>query len=80
MINEKFIELNGPVDVLVDDHEATIEITHELWSPRVLIKFTTKHEKWGDSFQTKYFEFDEEENLIWGHDREIMKIVKNKND
>ena len=76
MISEEFIEKNGPVDILVDNHEATIEITHELWSPRVLIKFKNKHEKWGDSFQTKYFEFDRDGNMIWGHERKTIKIEK----
>lgn len=76
MINEEFIEQNGPVDVLVDNHEATIEITHELWSPRILIKFKTKHERWGDSFQTKYFQFEKESEMSWGHDGEIMNIMK----
>jgi len=76
MINHEFIEKNGPIDVIVDGNEATIEITHEPWSERVLIKFKTKHERWGDSFQTKYFQFNKAGEMSWGHDGEVMKIEK----
>ena len=76
-IIEKDIPVGGGcIDVIVDGFPATIEITDEPWSLRVLIKFKTKHERWGDSFQTKYFQFKKEGEMSWGHDGEIMQILK----
>ena len=77
LITEKDIPVgDGSIDVVVDGHDATIEITDEPWSLRVLIKFKTQHERWGDSFQTKYFQFDKSGEMSWGHDGEVMKIVR----
>ena len=45
-IQEKDIPIGmGSIDVIVDGIPATIEITNETWSIRVLIKFKTKHYK-----------------------------------
>ena len=76
-IIEKDIPVNGDcIDVIVDGSPASIEITDEARSFRVLIKFNTKHKRWGNSFQTKYFQFEKAGEMSWGHDGEVMKIVR----
>lgn len=76
-IIEKDIPVNGDcIDVIVDGSPASIEITDEARSLRVLIKFNAKHKRWGDSFQTKYFQFEKAGEMSWGHDGEVMKIVR----
>jgi len=76
-IIEKDIPADGGcIDVIVDGFPATIEITDEARSLRVLIKFNAKHKRWGDSFQTKYFQFEKAGEMSWGHDGEVMKIVR----
>ena len=76
-IIEKDIPVNGDcIDVIVDGSPASIEITDEARSLRVLIKFNTKHKRWGNSFQTKYFQFEKAGEMSWGHDGEVMKIVR----
>lgn len=77
-IIEKDIPIgNGCIDVIADGLPATIEITDEPYSSsKVLIKFKTNHKRWGDSFQTKYFSFESPGKMSWGHDGEVMKIIK----
>ena len=76
-IIEKDIPVNGDcIDVIVDGSPASIEITDEARSLRVLIKFNTKHKRWGNSFQTKYFQLEKAGEMSWGHDGEVMKIVR----
>ena len=76
-IIEKDIPVNDDcIDVIVDGSPASIEITDEARSLRVLIKFNTKHKRWGNSFQTKYFQFEKAGEMSWGHDGEVMKIVR----
>ena len=76
-IIEKDIPVDGgSIDVIVDGYPATIEITDEARSLRVLIKFNAKHKRWGDSFQTKYFQFEKPGEMSWGHDGEVMKILR----
>ena len=75
-IIEKDIPVDGgSIDVIVNGYPATIEITDEARSLRGLIKFNAKHKRWGDSFQTKYFQFEKAGKMSWGHDGEVMKIV-----
>ena len=81
MIDKNIIEEDVPVDcgcidVIVDGYPATIEITDEARSLRVLIKFNAKHKRWGDSFQTKYFQFEKPGEIICGHEGEVMKILR----
>ena len=74
-ITEIDIPVNGGcIDVIVDGYSATVEIKDESRSLRILIKFNTKHKRWGNSFQTKYFQFDNAGEMSWGHDGEVMKI------
>jgi hypothetical protein len=76
-IIEKDIPVDGGcIDVIVDGYPATIEITDEARSLRVLIKFNAKHLRWGDSFQSKYFKFEKSGEMSWGHDGEVMSIVR----
>ena len=76
-IQEKDIPVGkGSIDVIVDGKPATIELSNETWSLRVLIKFKTKHERWGDVFQTKYFQFENPGEMSWGHEGEVMKIIR----
>ena len=81
MIDKNIIEKDIPVDgrcidVIVDGYQATIEITDEARTPRVLIKFNAKHKRWDDSFQTKYFQFEKPGEMSWGHNGEVMKILR----
>ena len=43
---------------------------------RVIIKFNAKHIRWVDSFQTKHFQFEKPGEMSWGHDGEVMKILR----
>ena len=76
LITEKDIPVGeAPIDVLVDGHEATIEIYECTWSHRLRINFKNPHPRWENQFQTKYFQFEKDGELSWGHDGEVMKIV-----
>ena len=75
LITEKDIPVGkGSIDVLVDGHEATIEIYECTFSDRLRINFKNPHTRWGNEFQTKYFEFDGNGKMFWGHEGEIMEI------
>ena len=83
LITEKDIPVgNGTINVLVEGHEATIEIYHCTWSDRIRINFKDKHSKeglnpeWSDSCQSKYYHFDEPGILIIGKDEVRLKIVR----
>ena len=76
LITEKDIrEGEGTIDVFVDGHEATIEIYECTWSERVRINFKKPHPRWEKEFQTKYFQFEKDGEMSWGHDGEVIKIV-----
>ena len=76
LITEKDIPVGkGSIDVLVDGHEATIEIYECTWSDRVRINFKKSHPRWENQFQTKYYNFKKPGVMSWGHDDEEMKIV-----
>ena len=76
LITEKDIrEGKGTIDVFVDGHESTIEIYECTWSERVRINFKKPHPRWEKEFQTKYFQFEKDGEMIWGNDGEVMKIV-----
>ena len=75
LITEKDIPVGkGSIDVLVDGYEATIEIYECTWSDRVRINFKKPHPRWEKEFQTKYFQFEKDGEMIWGNDGEVMKI------
>lgn len=75
LITEKDIPIGeAPIDVLVDGYEATIEIYEDTWSDRVRINFKKSHPRWEKEFQTKYFQFEKDGEMIWGNDGEVMKI------
>jgi len=75
LITEKDIPVGkGSIDVLVDGHEATIEIYECTFSDRLRINFKNPHTRWGNEFQTKYFEFDGNGKMFWGHEGETMEI------
>ena len=75
LITEKDIPVGkGSIDVLVDGHEATIEIYECTFSDRLRINFKKPHTRWGNEFQTKYFEFDGNGKMFWGHEGETMEI------
>tara|TARA_B110000091_G_C13617462_1_gene391522 strand:- start:432 stop:686 length:255 start_codon:yes stop_codon:yes gene_type:complete len=75
LITEKDIVVgNIPINVIVDGCQATIEIYECTFSERLRINFKNPHTRWGNEFQTKYFEFDGNGKMFWGHEGEIMEI------
>ena len=90
-LTEKDIPIdNGTIDVLVEGHQATIEIYLCTWSPRLKINFKDSNpkkelpEEWADywekeghqTIQSKYFLFEEPGILIFGKDEVRLKIVR----
>ena len=60
------------IQVLVDDCPARCFITNPIVGPesngsvKIVILFDEQHQRWGDYFVTKYFEFEEPGVMNWG--------------
>ena len=49
---------NLPINMIVDGCKHTIEIYECIFSNKLRINIKNPHTRWGNEFQTKYFEFD----------------------
>ena len=69
---------SGALDKLkitIDGYNAQCFIAERLGSDKIVILFEKEHPKYGDSFTTKYIQFKNPGEMIWGHEQKIMKII-----
>ncbi len=70
LYGETFEELK----ITIDEYNAKCFVAERLGSNKIVILFEKEHPEYGDSFTTKYFQFEEPGRMIYGYEQKIMDI------
>lgn len=63
-------------NIIIDNISAILEISHfETFSERIKITFNTPHPEYGKCFMTKYYNFLNENEIVWGFENKTIKWI-----